>query len=190
MNMKPPRVFGSRILFFAAALIAAGISAQEPTKFQIKGVRVGMKREEVASKLTNMVTDPKLSEKAIGVEVTKATDDSPPSELVLTFLDGTLIRIVGNYTDTEIERIGGSEVILAKMRDRLGLCTTEMHHTPPIGNGFVVHAGSWIFKDPALYFSFATESNSGVISSNILAVDSNGWAVVGTRKKKSANAGF
>lgn len=178
-------------VLLSVAFAMASASAEEPGKFQIKKLRLGMTFAEATGIQKGLKIDAARSDAAVELEVAILRDDSsPPTDLELTFSQGRLARILGHYSKAEMQKIGGSEILLAKMSERLGAPTRERRNTEPINNGYVILTGSWSMPAINRYFSFATESNQGVVSTYVLAVDTAATEGLKDRQKKAASTGF
>ncbi len=181
----------SPTLLLLICTIALSASEQDPLAFEIKGLRVGLEKGEALSRTNQAIIDSNLSAEKGGIEIYQWNDDTrAPAKIQLTFLDKKLIRIDAEYSNSEVNRIGGWELIRTRMIERLGkpnLIDTLRLRSGPfafLGDAF------WSFDRLSRSFSFSAQTGHDVFTVTVWALDSRGWKLLKDRREKIADTGF
>ena len=130
-----------------------------------------------------------LSVDSAGIEVFDLEDESSaPARIRVTLLDGKVVQIVGEYNNAEVERIGGLDSILERLKERLGPPSGPVIRGRPVGETMILVAASWRKPQLSRIFVFGSERTAEKVNTTLMVADlSNELA---ERRKKSTSAGF
>ena len=182
--MKIPPVF-----VVLLALLPTSLFAIDPLAFKLKGIGVGASMSEVSELLKTSRKSKDLSVDSAGIEVFEIVDAaSAPAKVTITFLDGKAVQVVGEYTSAEVERIGGLESILERLREKLGPPSGEVVRHRPVGDTLVLIAASWRKPLIARIFILGSERTAEKVSTTLILADLS--KDLAERRKKSTSAGF
>jgi hypothetical protein len=177
-----------RLLLFA---VSASLGFGGPLEFKIRGFGLGATKESVAEILSKAALAKELSSPDIGIEVFVLVDQpAPPSRIQVTFLDGKIARIEAEYTQAEIEDLGGHFAIINKMEERLNTPPDEVIRARPIpGVGIINAAATWHLVKIQRRYSYSSEQDANGKVTNLLVI-ADLAATPNARRREKSDPGF
>ena len=167
------------------------VSAQDPAAFRFKGLALGVSEGQFID-LHIKAAVSELSDRKSGIVIYKSTaEDSSPKNSTYLFLDGLLIRIDAVYSKEELDQIGGIDILIARLIERLGKpSASNTLNGHQVGNTIFLNDAFWDFDDLHHAFSISLRLVNNVPSALFYATDSHGWDEYNKRKAKHADTGF
>ena len=98
------------------------------------------------------------------------------------------MQIVGEYTSSEVERIGGLDSILERLREKLGPPSGEVVRHRPVGDTLILIAASWRKPLISRLFILGSERTGDKVNTTLILADLS--KDLAERRKKSTSAGF
>jgi len=183
--MKILRVFVGLLTLAASS----SLFAIDPLEFKLKGFGVGGAKADLAEQLQKARKLKELSVEAAGIEVFEVADaSSPPSKITITFLDEKAVRIVGEYSAAEVERLGGQESLLDRVTEKLGRPSGPVVRHRLVGDTMILLAASWRKPLQSRIFILGCERIGEKVNTTLTMADLSNE--LEKRRKKSTNAGF
>jgi len=152
--------------------MSAAVGFAGPLEFKIRGFGLGATKDSVTELLSKATLSKDLSSPGIGIEVFLLTDQpAPPSRIQVTFLDGKIVRVEAEYTQNEIEDLGGHGAIINKMAERLNTPPDEVIRARPVpGVGIINAAATWHLAKIQRRYSYSSEQDASGKVTNLLVV--------------------
>ncbi len=177
------------VFFGLLVLIPSSLFAIDPLDFKLKGFGVGAAKSELTELLKKANKSKDLSVDSAGIEVFEIEDgSSAPGKVTITLLDGKVVRIVGEYTAPEVERIGGLDSIMERLREKLGPTSGPVVRYRLVGDTMVLLAASWRKPVISRIFILSSERIGEKVNTTLILAELS--IDLENRRKKSTSAGF
>jgi hypothetical protein len=186
--MKLKRGFVAGMLFFA---LSAMVGFAGPLDFKVRGFGLGATKDSVTEILSKAVLSKELSSPELGIEVFVLADQpAPPSRIQVTFLDGKIVRVEAEYTQAEIDDLGGHGAIINKMEERLNTPPDEVIRVRSVPGGGVINAAAtWHLVKIQRRYSYSSEQDANGKVTNLLVV-ADLAATPNARRREKSDPGF
>jgi hypothetical protein len=176
------------ILLFA---LTAAIGWAGPLEFKLRGFSLGATKDSVTELLAKATVVKEQTSPDIGIEVFVLADQpTHPSRVQVTFLDGKIVRLEGEYTQAEIDELGGHFAIINTMAERLNTPPDEVVRATPVpGAGIINAAATWNLTKIQRRYSYSSEQDTtGKVTNLLLVVDL--AANPNIRRRQNTDPGF
>lgn len=162
-----------------------------PLEFKVRGFGLGATKESVAELLAKAMLAKDKSSPEIGIEVfVLAEQPQPPSRIQITFLDGKIARVEAEYTQAEIDDLGGHFAIINKMGERLNTPPDEIIRARAVpGVGVINAAATWHLEKIQRRYTYSSEQDASGKTTNLLVV-ADLAATPNARRREKSDPGF
>ena len=179
-------------LLVCAWTVCNSASGEGANLFKLKGVSLGINESEIKKLLPTAVCDTNQSLPKAGIIIYVANDDkNPPNNSTFTFLDGVLIRMEAFYSDKDLSKIGGWEILRERLKQKLGTPTSvDLLRGGKVGGTIFLGGATWNFKGEDTFSDITAKLNDGKSSATFYTVRSSLWQTLKERQKNESPVGF
>lgn len=184
----------SALLFFFVFtwLICNQAFGESTNVFRFKGVPLGITEPEIKQLLPTASLDTDRSSAKTGILIYAVKDDeNPPGKVTFTFLDGSLIRMEAYYSDKDLAKIGGWEILRERLKERIGNpSTTDVLRGHKVGATMFLGGAFWNIESEDTSYDVTAKLIDEKASATVFAVRSSLWQKLKERQKSESQVGF